>query len=740
MPYSRMSLAEAQRAAERDSDFAFVSWLCALISAGCAAVFVFARVGLEGSSVFPLLCVSVLWAAAFSVFLFPDEWRVTARGRAATSLAALMLLAGPLAAYWLPPLLFTIYAVLAIVGTIRAWYRFRPTPLQIFALVVLPPLTSLYIVTTLQSLQNGAHLFAPEFAKLGWLTSSAYYHSTIAYLAQVHGAITAGLDGLDFRQRYHPGSHVWFGGLAAAGGSTPMFAYPLGYLVIVLPGLLLAGGGLIVGASVGAASWVRVLALMALVLVVERLNFPSFYSSESYGVSLLALTFAVPLLFVLRPRDRDAWSAAYLPWLVAVVLVVPLTITKVSTGAVWAALVGFRAVQVWGLRTPAFLVAFLLAAVIVHPLSISLLEWGRLFDSFRGVVTDTTNAVPLEMFRFFREQPLTTLSALVPASMLFALRPTPGVQEDRAGGTSACTTKPYLDILLVMSLVGLLATGLYVGGDDSWYFLAPVQWIGLLFLAALADAARVSGLWNSVLGFNGQRLFLAGVVGMGSLALMLMVALRIEFNINSTMHSVRSMITVLKPDAPLGHAMDRDVMRAWVRNSVDSNVFDGAFVKALSNSPGGKVTRIADTLLGANRVGAAAFIAPSQHAAWEKRFELLPGPGTMAPLLPRVCAEQFFVQALIGVPLLQGVPPFWSRCPGSHQPPWGHASIWRRLITTDLDDMAICAIARPKKIGRVLVLGGLDIPERNRLLVCHSNESAAQPFTKSVLPSEKRTP
>jgi hypothetical protein len=80
--------------------------------------------------------------------------------------------------------------------------------------------------------------------------------------------------------------------------------------------------------------------------------------------------------------------------------------------------------------------------------------------------------------------------------------------------------------------------------------------------------------------------------------------------------------------------------------------------------------------------------------------------------------EPFFVQTLIGVPLLQGVPPFWARC---HRDdfPWGGPDLnWRQLMAKDLDDAAICGIARRKKIRKVLVLGNLNIAERNRLLNC----------------------
>ena len=110
---------------DRDADLAFLAWLCALTSLYCALIFVGARVGLEGSLVFPLLCVAILWAAAFSPFLVPHEWRGSEPGRAAIGLISLLLLSGPLLAYWVAPSVFVLYPAIAFTGTVRAWRRVR---------------------------------------------------------------------------------------------------------------------------------------------------------------------------------------------------------------------------------------------------------------------------------------------------------------------------------------------------------------------------------------------------------------------------------------------------------------------------------------------------------------------------------------------------------------------------------------------------------------------------------------
>ena len=65
--------------------------------------------------------------------------------------------------------------------------------------------------------------------------------------------------------------------------------------------------------------------------------------------------------------------------------------------------------------------------------------------------------------------------------------------------------------------------------------------------------------------------------------------------------------------------------------------------------------------------------------------------------------------------MLQGVPPFWNRCT-EQVFRLGHDLVWQRLMTTDLDDKSLCKIARKKKIRKVLILGNVEIPERNRLL------------------------
>jgi hypothetical protein len=117
----------------------------------------------------------------------------------------------------------------------------------------------------------------------------------------------------------------------------------------------------------------------------------------------------------------------------------------------------------------------------------------------------------------------------------------------------------------------------------------------------------------------------------------------------------------------------------------------------------------------------AVFITLEQHSAWEKRFESLPTPGTY-PQLPRDCGEAFFVQALSGLPLLQGVPPSWARCDPNAEFHWGHELIWRELQVTNLDDAAICAIARKRAVQTVLVLRSTEDRTLNNVLECKKND------------------
>jgi hypothetical protein len=696
------------------NDIAFLSGLCAAIAVYCCVLISAARAGLESSLHLNAFCLSVALSAVFSPFLFPRAFHRSVHGRAVISLTCLLLIAGPVIGYWIPRAIYYIYSLLAVLGTVAWLRRFRPNPMQIIVLILLPVLVAFHLVSTMQAGQMGVNIFGPEFAKLGWFTSSAYFHAAIAHLAESHQVISSGLDGF-FPQKYHFGSHIWFGALAKAGYATPLLSYPSGYLIIVMPALLLSAGLLIIWSVEKGGGWVRVLLFAAILAVFERLSFPAFLVSESYAISLFALVFCFPLVSVLAKTTHQRWHY-YLSWPAALLILVLLTITKVSTGIVWAGIVCYWALRIYRFSIHSLILLVGVGVLLHGSLFVSLAEWSYLWDGARPT-NDTAHPLTASFPGYLQTKPWTFTVAIVPPLFLLISRlrliDLFNILRMRYQKLDASE----LETVSVLLVIGIGMTTLYIGQNDSIYFLIPAQWLALIFIAATVNIGRESLVARLYVRLPHISSVIIAVVLLWFVSHTVM---RVQFNINATFETARHLLKALKPEDPEGHLMDRLFFRAWVRNIWQYNLFDERFSLSLEQSTGGKVVRAINSMIGSDsRDGIAVFITEDQHQAWENGFEAMPAPGTLAPPLPRNCGEPYFVQALVGLPLIQGIPPFWRGCDTRNDKIyWGYELVWRALQPRDINDDAICALAKKKGFGTILILRSTADFGLNRMLKC----------------------
>lgn len=448
------------------SALAVAGLIAALTGLYAALLFLLARHGLEPSSILAALCVSIVFAGAFAPFLLPVRLLAKTAGPAIGSMAALFVVMSPVCVYFLPAGFFLLYPVLALAGFSRAMRYVRLDQFELFVVLLLPPLMAAYFVATLQSLQGGVNLFGPEFAQLGWLTASAYYHAAIAQLIQHFGIVTTGLDGLGLPERYHFGSHFWFASLGRLGNSSPLLSYPLGYMVIVMP-MLMFGVFAFVASRLAANKAIRFYCFVVLLwIAIDRLTLPSYYQSESYGIALVALVLSVPLMFLLVSPEQAVPVPAPALWLCAVLLLVPITLAKVSTGFLWAALLAVAALYRWRVswRSAGMLVA--LAAVLSLLLSVSMQDWDNLLNALLGRSKNHLHAVPLQWFRYYRDHPFLTASVLATVVLaLFCLRSSRRAKES-GDGVCASGVSDFM-VLGVITVVGAAATGIYLGGEEG---------------------------------------------------------------------------------------------------------------------------------------------------------------------------------------------------------------------------------------------------------------------------------
>ncbi len=694
---------------------AIAGLITALTGLFSALLFILARWGLESSNLLAAICVSVLFAGAFAPFLLPARLLASDAGPAMGSVVALVVVASPICAHALPAGFFLLYPVLAAVGLARAMRFVRLDRLDLFALVLLPPLLAVYFVTTLQSLQNGVNLFGPEFAQLGWFTSSAYYHASIAHLIQHFGIVTAGLDGLGIPERYHFGSHFWFAALGRLSNQSPLLSYPLGFMVIALP-MLMFGVFAFVASRVRAGRATLAYCVATLLWVtMDRFTFATYYQSESYGISLVVLVLSLPLLRHLFVGRRDTQYLAVAFWVFAILLLIPMTLTKVSTGLLWATLLAAVAVYRWRFSWRSIGTLLVMAAVMVALLSVSMQDWENLLDSLLGRSKNYLHAAPLQIFRFYRDHPFYTLSVLATVAAAFLCLRSSRIERH---GAEATQSSELADVMMlgVMTLVGVAATGVYLGGNDAWYFLQPAQWISIIFIAIWATDA-----WDGAPLARLQRcgIFSTLALAVAVLTLVTVQTVKVFFNFDSTIATARTLVYALnKDEAELYGSLDRIFLRRWLMNGLDSNLFHSRLRRGLEGTPGGKLLALTSSLTADGRAGKAVFVSPTQYELWRSKFEVAPFPQTFVPPLPRTgCVELYFVQAMTGLPLILGVPPVNPRCEGQV---WGQAGKEDVIRTRDLNREELCILAAQRNLHTVLVLRDVEARDKNEIVRCRS--------------------
>jgi len=694
---------------------AIAGLITALTGLYSALLFVLARWGLESSNLLAAVCVSVVFAGAFAPFLLPARLLASDAGSAIGSVVALSVVASPICAHVFPVGVFLLYPALAAVGLARAMRFFRLDRLDLFALVFLPPLLAVYFVTTMQSLQNGVNLFGPEFAQLGWLTSSAYYHAAIAHLIQHFGIVTTGLDGLGIPERYHFGSHFWFAGLGRLGDKSPLFSYPAGFMVIALP-MLMFGVFAFVAARVRAGRATLAYCVATLLWVtMDRFTFATYYQSESYGISLVVLVLSLPLIRDILGGRRDTPNVAIALWICAIFLLVPMTLTKVSTGLLWATLLAAVAVYRWRFSWRSIGMLLAMAAVMVVLLSVSMQDWENLLDSLLGRSKNYLHAAPLQIFRFYLDHPFYTLSVLATvAAASLCLRSS---HMERRGAEVIHSSCPADVITLgVMTLVGIAATGIYLGGNDAWYFLQPAQWIAIVVIAIWATDA-----WD---GAPLARLQCCGafsslVLAVAALTLVTVQVVKIFFNFDSAIATARTLVYALnKDEAELYGSLDRIFLRRWLMNGLDGSLFDSRLRRGLEATPGGKLFALTSSFVADGRAGKAVFVSPGQYELWRSKFEVAPFPQTFVPPLPRTgCVEIYFIQALTGMPLILGAPPAYPGCEGQV---WGQIGKEGAIRTRNLNREELCGMAAQRNLHTVLVLRDIENKDKNEIVRCRS--------------------
>jgi len=339
-----------------------------------------------------------------------------------------------------------------------------------------------------------------EFELMGnTLHSDTLYHLAIAAMIKNFMVVSHGLHGLGDLE-YHFGSHVLLASFGNLANTSIFDAYSYLYVFVVVP---LLGVSVIAIAeelepSADLMDWKKRLLIYVLILLgsgvllpVGLLNsfalWPSFFSSESYSVSLLFLLALLSVLLTLRSTSEVSILRLSVSGAAMVILVLFATASKISTGFIclgligsWALLSGERVLSwAWNYRWVLLLVASILFLLLFGMINPSMADAS--VDPLQFIATYVTVPLPL----FLKVPFFLVIHFLFPlAGLLVCWR------YHRAAGFGV------IPAWLLLGLVGSLLLGMGVGlllsvqGGSGFYFTNLSMFVALPLLLLIPGLFR----------------------------------------------------------------------------------------------------------------------------------------------------------------------------------------------------------------------------------------------------------
>jgi len=678
--------------------FAYAGAFAAATGLSMIAALAFLRSGLPTPAALAPLCALLLVAVTVAPFILPVRLLAPSDGlpgaAPAASLAALLL---PLLAFAAAPLVWGGALLVAAAGLWRALPRLRGLSWAAWAfLVVGAPLTAIHVYP----FDAATWIYAPEAARYGLLDNATYFQTTVSRMIQSYGVPSIGADGLR-PLHYHFGSHYWFAGIGLAAGATPLYTYPFAQLGILVPVLYFAIACAATALAAGRRSAsLTVMIVVGLLAIFDTLIFRHHYNSESFTFSIIGALLFLPLLVRLH-LSAPGQARAY-EWLLAVAAVAAITVLKVSTGYVLAAMLVYAAVRQFGIswRSGAVAVAgaliLLTAGALLSPRGFYISGWQLLLASYRQyIVPETlfTLVIPFAcaLAAWFEPRLLPNASAMT------------GRLEFRIRSFSLAALPRYFlsgertlaQLMLVAAAAALLPVVLLPIGSNASYFSEMPHWL-LMPLAAGFLCVWLSRRWTPL--------------GTGALAVVLLAVTTFTFlPMTLDLAGVLRLFAAVDEGAPGERLLGEppSLRRFFAANlKAEGTLFNAAFRSKLAGYEWSK--RLDEIRASAQREGRAfgVFVPAANRAFWKK----LEGTG------PYWCADMhLYIPSQTGALMLRGLQPADMPCvmfaPGS--PDYGPGS-----RTGEASDAELCRHGAPLGLRRVLVLSSMDRAEANRTISC----------------------
>ncbi|GAB2176159.1 hypothetical protein [Dongia sp. agr-C8] len=505
-----------------------------------------------------------------------------------------------------------------------------------------------------------------------------------------HGAIinayryfhfpSTGIDGLHLL-RYHTGVDVLAAAIAGGAGIDALLGlvilhasvlFPLAVFAVGWGGLLFGQALLPVGLRALAAATAAV--IVALLIQCGSWNELSLQGDPMLFSGTLFVLLAPPIVLDLLARRAAAHVA-----LGAAILAVPLlSLSKVSTGAVWCTLIGWLVLRLIGPKRPAFWVTAVAMTILFVGSVLIANDPGQ-----SGAVLFGTP--------FFVQSGFQAGNHLLPiavhATLLVVIGALVLLKDVVPEPARRMLIETFLLTALAANVPGLV---LEIPGGDAFFFLSALNWLMAPVLAMVVASlpALIPQLQPE------RRRFAWPLAGLVLLALLVDAGLRADTRFYTAMSGsalVRTGDTTYYAD---------DKRKIWRTDTARALSEHGLFGLFALQPPSPSGASIASALATAKSADAAAYIPPeSDYWTYVKDCD----------------GRSLWPMAVAGVPLIDGTVPVQAECRqefaliGYPAPP---------EVRTRLDEAALCARADAAGFPVVMEIESLDDRSRDRVAAC----------------------
>jgi hypothetical protein len=492
-------------------------------------------------------------------------------------------------------------------------------------------LISIFIVTNQINIFSGTNIFGPEFSKLGWYSTSAYFHVSIVEIIKYKNLITSGIDGYS-HLNYHVYSHIWFSRVAEIFEFTGFEVYAFAYQIIIVP-LFFLGAMLCLKYVINLKSIIT-WTIYSLLIILYLSIFPSLaFESESF---LFGFLFFLVTLFIYLENKK--YNIYVLNLMITLILFLTY-LSKLSTGIILTLTIlsiiirnykNYRKISIIAILTNVTITSLILIIVAntgVEILSINLLNYSYVLSKINIASVDEIKFMPFYNFLFSYNVTDSIRAIIVSIISIILLR-------------KYESNKEKIKIFSTIIIIGILMAATDIARENSVYFSHLSELISIFIICSYISISLSNNLNLIKIQF-----FIFFIV----LTILTKYLFGFMNIIDSIYHIRLSANFSNQNDIRLQY---QKIMINWFlsqnqREILVKNIDDNALSKFST-----KLKEYRDNNL--YNIEAVYITFEAQEYIKNQMNKTTP-PKKIMQYLPRKCSENYLVQSLSGMPIIYSV-------------------------------------------------------------------------------------